>query len=209
MHLTTQTPLANTVGAGNNGQFIQVHQNADGTFAALTGTDCFGDTAGTVHFFGSQIDSGGPRAETGQYTCPVSVIEMDPDHLNMLENVAPYNPTLDNPTDTLENGTIIGGTDSVYGDPSKPYFLFALTDKPLPTTGFKVTRFFIGQFMRAGGRDQSKAKQRNKIKYNVVSVDGQGFVTTTLAATMANLGTVAGPTLSGNFAHGEWVEATA
>ncbi len=209
VHNTTQIPLANTVGGGNNGQYIQIHQNADGTFIAATAVDCYGDPAGTVHFFGSQIDSGGPRAESGQYSCPVTIIERDAQHLNAIDALAPYNPTLDNPEDTLENGVIIGGLMSVYGDPSKPYFLFCITDKPLGTTGFKTSRFFIGQFMRAGGPEASKAKQRNKYKYNVVSVDGQGFVTTTLALTFTNTGTVAGPTLSGNAAHGEWVDATA
>lgn len=207
--LTTKTPLANTIGSLNNGQYIQIHQKADGTFEALTGSDVFGDTAGAVHYFGSTIESGGPRAESGQYSCPVTVIEQDVDHLNSLENLAPYNPTLDNPEDTLEDGTKIGGADGVYGDPSKPFFLFALTDKALPTTGFKNTRFWIGQFMRAGGRETSKAKQRNKFKYTVVSVDAQGFVCTTLGATFAGLGTIAPPTLSGVYAHGEWVAATA
>lgn len=206
-HLSSQVPLNNTVGGGNLGLFVQYLQNADGTFSPMTvGTDALGDPFGTVHELGSQIDSAFNRSNLGQYSCPVTVIENDVDHLNMLENLAPYNPTAvdNNPEDSLEDGTIIGGANSVYGDPSLPFWLFCLFGKPLG--GKERCRVFIGQFQRQGGFDQ-KAKQRNKFKFTVMSVDAKGLAVTTLP-THARTATMTAPTLSANFAHGEWVSST-
>jgi hypothetical protein len=201
---TAAAPLNNTVGGGNLGLFVQLKQNADGTFAAATATDVFGDTAGTVHVLGSHMETGMARDDKGMYSCPVTVIEDDEDTLNSLELLAPYSPAAQEvPEDQLEDNTIIGGSAGVYGDPSKPFFLFVLFRKILG--GKERARFFVGQFDRAGGSDPMKAKTRNKFKFTVKSVDAQGLVT--VLPTHARTAGMTAPTLSGGFAHGKVVTA--
>ena len=196
--------LSTTRGEGKC-YFVQVAQDTDGTFIDATSADVFGDTAGTVHVMGTQEDSTPSRDDKGATKVDFTVFETDVDRLNMLELVAPPSSTSASDAEevTLEDGTKYGGAANT-GDSTKPYFVFFWLLNEL--AGKMRCRVFVGQFDRQGGLQGLKGNQRNRLKFTVNSVDGQGF-TPTLPGTSEFTGMTA-PALSGSFIYGKVIEAT-
>jgi hypothetical protein len=202
-----QNPSSRLKGGGNYIAIIQVDKQADGTFAAHTGTDAFGAAAGTVHLVGSVEETAISRDDNGSHSFDVTVVEMDLDRKNFLINAAPFSTTSANAKEelNLEDGTVLESTDSGTDDPNRPYFQIMVFGAPT-AAGKEHVFFGIAQFSRSGGFNQ-KAKSFAKPKVKAQTVDGNGFACTLPSTvTFPRFTGVTAPTLADAKRHGIWVE---
>lgn len=204
-----QVQASRTKGGGNYIAIVQVDKQADGTFAAHTGTDVFGVAAGSVHIIGSVEETGYAREENGANKFDVTLVEQDIDRKNFLINAAPYSTTSAASKEELilEDDTVLESTDGSSDDSSKPYFQIMVFGKPT-AAGKEHVFFGIAQFSRSGGWN-TKAKTYSKLKVSATTVDANGYVTILPSTvTFPRFTGVTAPTLSTTKAMGIWVEET-
>jgi hypothetical protein len=203
--LPSAAPGVRLRGGGNFFGFVEIKRNLDGTFAALVGTDSLGDAAGSLHILGSHTESAWARDDKGSWTKDISFIEMDLDHKNLMEMVAPITAQsiIKDPDLTLEDGTLLVNAE-ISGDVTMPYFMSVSLGAPL--AGKVQARFQVGQFLPADGWNQKPTEwSLHKIKFR--TVDGNGYVCTVPVNDALTTVTDA-PTLTVPYQHGQWVEGT-
>lgn len=191
---------------GGGDQFLikQVHRKTDGTFEALTGTDCLGGTGGTTwHDILSLVSSNIERQEDGSHKCTLQGIEDDLARKMFALKVAPYSRTAPSPRPalTLENGTKVVLQNS-QEDTTRPYFQIMKYEFD-PVAQFGSWFFGVGQFSRATKRADKDNTLVEK-DFSFFTVDALAYVCEAKSGI-----TVTAPTLSGGLAHGTYVDATA
>lgn len=186
-----------------------MNRSAAGVFSPLaSGTDTLGDPFTSVHILGYHQESAWKRDDKGCWTIDFTLLDMDLQHKNMMEMLAPITAQsiLKDPDFTAEDGTLLVNAE-ISGDVTMPYFLSWYIGAPL--AGKLQARIQIGQFLPINNVTQKPTEwSMNKVSFH--TVDAGGYVVLPAAwtsdAAMSTLST--GPTLAAPNQHGIWVAGT-
>ncbi len=204
-HLSAANPGSRTRGGGNHFGFQQILRNADGTFAAWTGTDALGDAAGSCHVLGYHQESTWKRDDKGAAQIDFTLLDNDIDHKNAIMQLAPITPKsiLKDPDFTSEDGTLVVNAE-ISGDVTMPYWLFWYIGAPVAG---KLQAFVgIGQFIPTDTFNQRPTEWTlHKISFRTVYgnshvIAGTEWVSDTAMSTLTT-----GVTLSDPFGQGTWL----
>lgn len=184
-----------------------MNRSSAGVFTILsTGNDSLGDAAGSIHILGYQQESGWKRDDKGSYTIDFKLLDMDIDHKNLMEMVAPITAQsiLKDPDFTAEDGTLLVNAE-ISGDVTMPYFLSFYIGAPL--AGKAQARFQIGQFLPTNAVTQKPTEwSMHAISFRTVDAGGYAIATVPGDSSLSTIST--GPTLTAPNQHGIWVAGT-
>jgi hypothetical protein len=207
-HLTAANPGSRSRGGGNHFGFQQILRNADGTFAAWSGSDAFGDAALTCHVLGYHQESAWKRDDKGSNQIDFTLLDNDIDHKNLIAIVAPITPKsiLKDPDFTSEDGTLLVNAE-ISGDVTMPYWLFWYMGAPV---GGKAQVFVgIGQFMPTDSLTQKPTEwSLHKISFRSVYGNSHVIAGTEWSTDAAMSTLTTGVTLSDPNGQGIWLAGT-
>jgi hypothetical protein len=205
--LIAPQPGSRLRGGGNHFGFLMMNRSSAGVFTIpSTGNDSLGDPAGSLHILGYHQESAWARDDKGAWTIDFTLLDMDIQHKNMMEMLAPITAQsiLKDPDFTAEDGTLLVNAE-ISGDVTMPYWLSWYVGAPL--AGKAQVRFAIGQFQPVNSVNQKPTEwSLNKIKFR--TVDANGYAIASVPGDSAISTISAGPTLAAPNQHGIWVAGT-